>query len=134
MTISGQCPAEVDDNNLAELYAICQGMWKGLAKWPNTKGFYIRSDSQAALNVLRNGGNGKKEVTTRLYNAYRKMVDDNNLEINLKWVKSHRNPNSSTKSWINNKVDSLATAARKTNESKLLTFSEFLIESRQASL
>lgn len=116
-TWSGACPPEIDDNTLAEVYAICQGMHKALKRWPSTKGFYVRTDSQAAINILQKGGNGKKEVTGRLYAAYRKMVDDGGLDVRFRWVKGHQGTHT-TKGWINNKVDQMATAQRNNKNTK----------------
>lgn len=83
LRLAKMCPAEISGIGQAELYAICQGMFKALKTWEshNIKGFYIRSDSKHALNRIMFPDNTKTskgkaipDVELRLMSAYKKMA------------------------------------------------------------
>lgn len=99
MNLSKMCPPEISGINQAEMYAICQGIHFVLKHWNikyGVKGFYIRSDSQHALNRLGNpyketNSKGKPipETELRLKRAFDKMVADYSLTIDMKHVRAH---------------------------------------------
>lgn len=129
LQMSKVLPKDIIDIYQGELYAICQGMHKALAKFPNVKGFYIMSDSLGAIGWLDNKAKKTrgaeslekpgpemttaKKVAHRLYASYRKMVDSRELTIHLKHVRSHKNSNHSVSNWLNNWCDKEANKTRK---------------------
>lgn len=118
----GTCPPEITTIGQAEAYAIAQGMHRCLNKWPGTKGFTVKTDSQDAKGILTTEKTFSKkedpikqaaqEVSNRLHKAFQKMVADKNLDVTVKWVKGHRTDKSMS-TWLNNRVDQLTREARK---------------------
>lgn len=109
--LAKMCPAEISGIGQAELYAICQGMYKALSMWKsyNIKGFYVRSDSKHALNRIKFPDNTKTskgkaipDVEMRLMAAFKKMSEG--LTIDPKHVKGHTG-RTNVKSYLNNWCD-----------------------------
>lgn len=113
LQLAKMCPDEISGIGQAELYAICQGMWKALTKWKEygIVGFYIRSDSKHALSRIENPDrtitskhSPIPEVERRLMLAFKKMRDENNLTMNLRHVKGHGSGRD-IRSYLNNWCD-----------------------------
>lgn len=116
--LSAVVPKGITNINSAETYAICQGMYKCLQKWPKTEGFFVFSDSLSAINLLR-GGNSKSDILNRLKDSFDKMVKEHDLKVTLRHVKAHKNPNKSTRNWLNNWCDESAKKSRKKHEKEI---------------
>ena len=118
LTQTGMLPKEINGSFQGEIYAICQGMHKVLKRWPATKGFYICSDSKAAMGFLSNpkkeksrSGKIYSDVEQRLKTAFDKMVVDK--EILMRHVKGHKSGKKSIRFWLNNWCDKQARKTRK---------------------
>lgn len=80
-----------------------------------TKGFFVFTDSMATINLLK-GGKSKNDTLMRLKVAFDKMVKEHNLDITLRHVRAHKNPNRSTRNWLNNWCDKSAKKSRMEHE------------------
>jgi ribonuclease HI len=121
------CPAEVCDINQAEIYAICQGMFMAMKKWPDTKGFYITSDSRHALRRLEKApatltkkGKPVHDVEQRLKKKFDSMVAEYKVELIFRWVRGHGGGHS-TPSWLNEWCDSAGRKAFREHDKKLVS-------------
>lgn len=113
LVLHGKCPDEIVSITAAEAYAISIGVKNALHKWPQTKGFYIKTDSKDAIKALVNSKFGvkHKELMERLKIAFDKLVEGRELKLKFSWVKGHQK-NQTMQAWLNNKVDSLTKQAR----------------------
>lgn len=117
--LAKMCPDEIVGIGQAELYAICQGMYKVLSMWKshNIKGFYVRSDSKHALNRIQFPDNKKTSkgkdipaVELRLMAAFKNMRGE--LQMNIKHVKGHTG-RSNVKAYLNDWCDKQSRAVIK---------------------
>lgn len=119
---AAMCPPDLETICQGEMYAICQGMYKVLKNLPDTKGFYVTSDSMGAINTLKNTyrettakGKERREHTKRLKLAFDKMVEKHGLEVDFRHIKAHTGRTANTRVWLNDWCDKiLNTVIKKT--------------------
>lgn len=110
----GVCPEEVNDNTIAEMFAIYGAISVVVREWPQTTKLLICSDAQPVLNMLRNSRyNGEK---------YRYLGDKIAEQLGgrkalYKWVKAHTNSND-TWAYVNRMCDQLARDVREQEQKR----------------
>ena len=120
------CPVDIINSNQAEIYAICQGIYIGMKRWPETKGFYITSDSQNALSrlerpllLVNSKGKPIHDVELRLKKKFDSMVKEYGIKVIFRWVRGHSG-GVSTPSWLNKWCDSMGRKAIKEHDKSLI--------------
>lgn len=110
---SGVCPPEVRDNNVAEIYAILMGITVGKQEWGELalEGFHVKTDSTAAISVLKYGARPPRHPLSKAYQEQVRELLAPNIRIKLVWVKGHQGGDD-VQAWLNNRVDSLSRASR----------------------
>lgn len=99
------------DSTAAECRAIIEGCRMVLGYWRGVDGIGVRTDSQAAILVLKHRAPPHRRPDLRQAQADL-MEILGNVRHRLQWVKGHRHPSSSRQAWLNDRVDRHAAAAR----------------------
>jgi len=109
----GKCPAAVDDNNAAEMYAALVGITVALRDWGPLVGIQVNSDNQVVCSSLWPWSKDNRHPTIhRLQTAIRKLAQENSIKLRTKHVRGHQRP-THTRAWLNNRCDRLARKAAK---------------------
>lgn len=101
----GPVPSYVEDNNVAEFSAIFAGIHIIRTEWSQTTMIVLKTDSQAALNVINGDNEPWSTGARRLQQKVKTALG--NTKLRASWVKGHQR-GSSVPAWLNNKVDQLA--------------------------
>lgn len=104
----GMCPDFVTDPNMAEMWAIKQGVEGILDAWgPGVQGIHTKTDSQTAISVLKyRARTPRRKAYRRLQDLVRELLDPD-TKMKMSWVKSHQKSDD-IQAWLNNKVDELS--------------------------
>jgi ribonuclease HI len=100
----GECPPEIRDSNMAELYAAVQAVELAKQNWPETSAVLLNMDSTAVIDKITGtvGDNGKLLPLLRRLHSH-------GLKIRCKHIRGHRAASGeSTRSYLNDQVDKLA--------------------------
>lgn len=112
---SGRCPRYVKSSTDAELSAIYAGVFLALRAWPSrVAGVLVCTDCQAAIDLARPGSAlAPRKAARRLQRRLWALLDESHVELDLRWVKAHQKPTTSTRAYLNHQCDRLARRGRK---------------------
>lgn len=106
-----RCPAEVENIDQAELYAIMRSLWL-LEKHMDTTGYeliYVRTDSMNAIRAITAVPSQKTGTTGKMVQHIQKVLLRNKWKLNIRHVRSHQR-NDSVQTYMNNQADAMAKA------------------------
>lgn len=98
------------DTTAAEALAIVNGCRLILATWVDVFGIGIKTDSQAAMTLLRFRAKGARRRDLQEIQAQMKSVLGSTIH-RIQWVKGHRR-DGTVSAYLNNRVDALAAKHR----------------------
>ncbi len=104
-------PPNKHDSTLAEILAILEGVRIGREHWKTASGFLVRTDSQAAADILRYRAPPHRRADFRAAQERLRSLLAPDIKIRTTWIPGHQKPDH-TKAWINDRVDALARGAR----------------------
>ena len=121
---SGKCPATVDDNNAAEMYAVLVGVTVALREWAVTDkifGIQINSDSHVVCTALYQWSKPNRHPTiARIQTKIRAILTEQDIRVRAKHVRGHQRSDN-VRSWLNNRCDRMARAATKGRKNEFET-------------
>src|SRR5580658_666792 len=100
----GECPPEIRDSNMAELYAAVKAVELAKEHWPETSAGLLNMDSTGVIDKITGtvGDSGKLLPLLRRLHSH-------GCRIRCKHIRGHRAASGeSTRSYLNDQVDKLA--------------------------
>jgi ribonuclease HI len=103
VVLKGECPPDIRDSTMAELYAAVQAVELAKQSWPETSAVLLNMDSTGAINKItgRVGDSGKLLPLLRRLHSH-------GLKIRCKHIRGHRPSGDSVRTYLNQQVDKLA--------------------------
>src|SRR5580658_8974862 len=101
---NGECPPEIRDSNMAELYAALQAVELAKETWPETSAVLLNMDSTGVIDKIT----GRVDENGKLLPLLRRL-HSHGLKIRCRHIRGHRAASGeSTPSYLNDQVDKVA--------------------------